>query len=80
MENIQRCIKLNKCHLALTENDRQPLLEYDVLVLGYHDLPSLLVQPLVVPVGIQLRQRPTDKRILKHVAQWRYFGKEDVNN
>ena len=39
-----------------TKNDRQPLLEDDVLVFGDHDLASLLVQLLIVPVRIQLRQ------------------------
>ena len=50
----------------LTDNDRQPLLEYDVLVLGYVDLAGLLEDLVVRPPGVDGGQLGGDPVVLSH--------------
>ena len=52
--------------IAVTDNDGEPLLEYDMLVLGHRDLPSLLVDGVVRPPGVEAGQPGGDPVVLPH--------------
>ena len=58
--------ELHEKTIAVTDNDGEPLLEYDMLVLGHGDLPSLLVDGVVRPPGVEAGQPGGDPVVLPH--------------
>ena len=63
-------------HIGWAQNDGQPLLVDDVLVLCYNNPSRLLKHPLIVPAGVIGRQKSGDSVVLAHPYCVHYYQVE----